>query len=81
MAWHLLKTAAANVSLPRPLEWGTHCFCRGWADEALKVGGPTALLYSGGWRGIAAFGYVSAQSRGALVAAEWLVEHSESDVE
>jgi hypothetical protein len=44
----------------------------------LKHGGPTALFYSGGWRGIAAFSYASAKSRGALSAAEWLVEYSDS---
>ena len=57
------------------MEWGTHAFRRGWADEALRAGGPTALFYSGGWRGVAAFGYVAAQSRGAIAAAEWLVDH------
>jgi len=74
----LLKVSAEECGLERAMEWGTHCFRRGWADEALKAGGPCALFYSGGWRGIAAFGYVAAQSRGALAAAEWLVDHSDS---
>ena len=46
--------------------------------SALSWGARGALFYSGGWRGIAAFGYVAAQSRGALAAAEWLVDHSDS---
>ena len=74
----LLKVAAEECGFERALEWGTHAFRRGWADEALKAGGPTALFYSGGWKGVAAFGYVAAQSRGAMRAAEWLVEHSDS---
>ena len=56
----------------------THAFRRGWADEALKERGVAALFHSGGWRGVAAFGYVEAQTRGALAAAEWLIDHSDS---
>jgi hypothetical protein len=74
----LLKAAASQLRFSDALDWGTHAFRRGWADEALKHGGPTALFYSGGWRGIAAFSYASAKSRGALAAAEWLVEFSDS---
>ena len=74
----MLKVAAELCGFERAMEWGTHAFRRGWADEALRAGGPAALFYSGGWRGVAAFGYVSAQTRGALAAAEWLVDHSES---
>ena len=54
---------------------------RGWADEALQQGGPTALFYSGGWRGVAAFGYTSAKSRGAVAAAEWCIDFSDSSGE
>ena len=36
------------------------------------------MFYSGGWRGVAAFSYVAAQTRGAMEAAEWLVEFSDS---
>jgi hypothetical protein len=74
----LLKAAASQLHYGDALNWGTHAFRRGWADEALRNGGPTALFYSGGWRGIAAFSYASAKSRGALAAAEWLVDFSES---
>ena len=74
----LLKVAAQGLQLPNALAWGTHAFRRGWADEALQAGGPTALFYSGGWRGVAAFGYASAKARGAIAAAEWLVEFSDS---
>ena len=74
----LLKVAAEVCGSERALEWGTHAFRRGWADEALRAGGPAALFYSGGWRGVAAFGYVAAQSRGALLAAAWLVHHTDS---
>ena len=73
-----LKAGAAHLKFERASEWGTHAFRRGWANEALKAGGPTALFYSGGWRGIAAFSYVTAQARGAIEAAEWLVEFSDS---
>ena len=76
----LVKVAAAISGLGDPLTWGTHAFRRGWADEALKAGGPAALFYSGGWKGVAAFSYVQAQTRGAMQAAEWLVEFSDSDV-
>ena len=73
-----LKAAAMHLRLERASEWGTHAFRRGWANEALKAGGTTALFYSGGWRGVAAFSYVEAKARGALEAAEWLVEFSDS---
>ena len=76
-----LKLAATELSLPNAEAWGTHCFRRGWADEALQSGGPTALFYSGGWRGVAAFGYASAKARGAMSCAEWLVEFSDSSGE
>ena len=74
----LLKASAKVLELPNANFWGTHAFRRGFADEALKEGGPGALFFSGGWKGIAALGYAEAQSRGALAAAEWLVEHSDS---
>jgi hypothetical protein len=77
----LVKAAAAEIGLNQPLTWGTHAFRRGWADEALRAGGPAALFYSGGWKGVAAFGYVAAQSSSALAAAEWLVDFSESESE
>ena len=73
-----LKIAALDLGFPRASEWGTHAFRRGWADEALKEGGVTALFYSGGWKGVAAFGYASAKARSALQSAEWLVEFSDS---
>ena len=73
-----LKLAASACNLRSPQAWGTHAFRRGWATDALKAGGPTALFYSGGWRGLTAFAYASARARGALQAAEFLVEHSSS---
>ena len=73
-----LKAGATQLKFERAAEWGTHAFRRGWANESLKAGGPTALFYSVGWRGVAAFSYVAAQSRGAMEAAEWLVEFSDS---
>ena len=73
-----LKAAAVRVKLERPTEWGTHAFRRGWADEVLKEGGPAALFYSGGWRGVTAFAYASAKARSAVEAPEWAVEFSES---
>ena len=66
----LLKTAADNLKLDNALMWGTHAFCRGWAAEALREGGPKALMFSGGWKGVAALGYADAQTRGAIFAAE-----------
>ena len=74
----ILKIGAQEIGLPHTDEWGTHTFRRRWADETLQAGGPTALFYSGGWRGVAAFGYTSAKSKGALSAAEWLIEFSDS---
>ena len=74
----LLKLGAANVGLEEPAAWGTHAFRRGWASDALQKGGPTALFYSGGWRGLTAFGYASAKARSELEAADWLVDHSSS---
>ena len=73
-----LKAAASRLGFESPMSWGTHCFRRGWADEVLKEGGPTALFYSGGWRGVTAFAYASAQARSAVEAAEWAVEFSDS---
>lgn len=70
--------SAEQCGIERAMDWGTHAFRRGFADEALRAGGPAALFFSGGWKGIAAFGYVAAKSRGALAAAEWLVNHSDS---
>ena len=74
----VLKMGAAALGFRAPEAWGTHAFRRGFADEALRAGGPTALFFSGGWRGVAALGYASAKSRGAMAAAEWLIDHSES---
>ena len=74
----LLKLGATNVGLEEPAAWGTHAFRRGWASDALLRGGPTALFYSGGWRGLAAFGYASSRARSELEAANWLVDHSSS---
>ena len=76
-----LKASAALAGLPKPSTWGTHAFRRGWADEALQAGGPAALFFSGGWKGVAAFGYAQAKTRGALIAAEWLIDHYESEEE
>ena len=73
-----LKAAATAMHFENAQHWGTHAFRRGFADDALRAGGPSALFWSGGWRGLAAFGYATAQSRGALAAAEWLIEHSDS---
>ena len=73
-----LKVAALAIGLPRGAEWGTHCFRRGWANDALRHGGVPALFYSGGWRGLAAFGYASAQAQGEVLAAQWAAEFSES---
>ena len=73
-----LKVAAQALAFPNAEGWGTHACRRGWADEALQAGGPTALFYSGGWRGITAFAYTTAKARGALAAAEWLIEFSDS---
>ena len=79
MGLALVKAAASIIGINEPMAWGTHVFRRGWADEALQAGGPSALFFSGGWKGVAAFGYVQAKSKGALQAAEWLVEFSDSD--
>ena len=73
-----LKAAATAMRFENAQHWGIHAFRRGFADDALRAGGPSALFWSGGWRGLAAFGYATAQSRGALAAAEWLIEHSDS---
>ena len=74
----LLKRAAAAAGLPSPSHWGTHCFRRGAADDALRAGGPSALFWCGGWRGVAAFGYASARTLGETNAANYLVEYSDS---
>ena len=73
-----LKAGATALALPNAQHWGTHAFRRGFANDALRAGGPSALFWSGGWRGVAAFGYATAQARGDFAAAQWLTEHSES---
>ena len=73
-----LKAGAVALGFPEARHWGTHAFRRGFADDALRAGGVSALFWSGGWKGLAAFGYATAQSRGEVAAAKWLVEHSES---
>ena len=73
-----LKLAAQACGFEGAEAWGTHAFRRGWATECLQANGPEALFYSGGWRGVTAFAYASAQARGSLAAAEFLIEHSES---
>ena len=45
------------------------------------AGGPGALFYSGGWKGVAAFGYAAAKIRSAMLAAEFLVEHNDSEAD
>ena len=74
----VLKLAAKALQLRSAGAWGTHAFRRGWATECLQANGPTALFYSGGWRGLTAFAYTSAKARGSVAEAEFLVEHSES---
>ena len=76
-----LKAGANALALPQAQHWGTHAFRRGFANDALRAGGPSALFWSGGWRGVAAFGYATAQARGDFAAAQWLTEHSESSGE
>ena len=78
LALSSLKVAAAGLQFPRAAHWGTHCFRRGWGDEVLAAGGVPALFFSGGWRGVSAFGYASAKSRGAAEAAEFAVDFSDS---
>ena len=73
-----LKLSATHLGLEHGASWGTHAFRRGWANEALQEGGPKALYYSGGWKGVAALGYADDQSRGALAAAEWVIDFSDS---
>ena len=73
-----LKAGATALAFPESQHWGTHAFRRGFANDALLAGGPSALFWSGGWKGVAAFGYATAQARGDLAAAHWLTEHSES---
>ena len=73
-----LKIAAQACGFDNASAWGTHAFRRGWATECLQANGPTALFYSGGWRGLSAFAYASARARGGIAAAEFLIEHSES---
>ena len=77
-ALQLLKRAAAVAGLPNPTAWGTHCFRRGAAEDALRAGGPSALFWSGGWRGVAAFAYASARALGEMNAAKFLTEYSDS---
>ena len=74
----LLKLAAQACGRAHPASWGTHAFRRGWATECLQANGPSALFYSGGWRGLSAFAYASAKARGTLAAAEFLIDHSDS---
>ena len=73
-----LKSAAVRLGLDSATAWGTHCFRRGWADEVLREGGPTALFYSGGWKGVTAFAYASARARSTVEAAEWAIDFSDS---
>ena len=76
-----LKAAATALGFPEARHWGTHAFRRGFANDALRAGGPSALFWSGGWRGLAAFGYATARSRGEVAAAEWLASYSDSSDE
>ena len=74
----ILKTGCLALNFERAAEWGTHAFRRGWADEVLAQGGVPAMFHTGGWRGLAAFGYASARTRAAIQAAEWIIEYSDS---
>ena len=76
-----LKLAAQALGFAEARSWGTHAFRRGWATEVVEAKGPTALFYSGGWRGVTAFAYASARARGTLAEAEFLIEFSESSGE
>ena len=73
-----LKAGAAALGFEDAAAWGTHAFRRGFANDALRAGGPSALFWSGGWRGLAAFGYATARTRGAAAAAGWLMQYSDS---
>ena len=76
-----LKLAAQTLGFAEARSWGTHAFRRGWATEVVEAKGPTALFYSGGWRGVTAFAYASAKARGTLAEAEFLIEFSDSSGE
>ena len=77
----VVEAAAELIGLSSPLAWGTRCFRRGWADGVLREGGPGALFYSGGWKGVATFGYANARTRGARQAAEFCMDHSDPEGE
>ena len=57
---------------------GNACVSAWLGQRGVESWGATALFYSGGWRGVAAFSYVETKARGAVEAAEWLVEFSDS---
>ena len=73
-----LKLGAAALGFPNPASWATHCFRRGFAEDALRAGGPGTRFWAGGWRGVATLGYTEARTRGKLGAAEWLIDHADS---
>ena len=74
-----LKEAAAALKWDDPDSWASHCFRRGWGQESYQHGGLGALFFSGGWKGLAAFGYLSAKQRSSMEAAEFAINWSDED--
>ena len=73
-----LKLGAEACSFSSPSEWGTHSFRRGYASESLAAGGPSALFWAGGWRGVTDFAYADALAKGEAVASEFCINHHDS---
>ncbi len=80
-ALRVLRAGAAALQWPDAHAWGTHCWRRGWGREAFAAGGLSALVLSGGWRGVAALGYLEARQRSKIAACDFALEFSDSESE
>ena len=72
-----LKDTAAILNWPHPETFGLHAWRRGWGREKFNAGGIPALFESGGWRGVAAWGYLIALGKSEVENAEFVLNWSD----
>ena len=77
----MLRAGAQQLHWPNALLLGTHSWRRGWAQDCFDRGGIAAVFAGGGWRGMAAWGYLQSQQLGTMDDVDFWAHHGDSDGE
>ncbi len=80
-ALQTIKRAAGDLGWDHPNSWGTHIFRRGYARECFQYGGLAAMFLAGGWKSVAAFGYLESTQLSSMEACDFHVDFSDSEDE